>query len=110
MSAVTLGEVADVLVRVFGQSAERVGAVLESMLEDAIAVESPEAETGTRAGLLRARWYRRRVCEVSLADCFVLAVAQGGDAVATADPVLAELARAEGIGVEALSDSAGRRP
>jgi hypothetical protein len=47
---------------------------------------------------------------VSLGDCFVLATAGPGDAVATADPVVAAVARAEGIGVESLPDSTGRRP
>jgi hypothetical protein len=37
--------------------------------------------------------------------CFVLAAAQDGDAVATAEPVVAELARGEGLDVEALPES-----
>jgi uncharacterized protein with PIN domain len=110
MSAVTVAEVTDVLVRVFGQDAERVAAVLESLLDETIAVEVPGTEAATRAGLIRARWYQPRVREVSLGDCFVLATAQSGDVIATADPVIADVARAEALGVEALPDSSGRRP
>jgi PIN domain nuclease of toxin-antitoxin system len=64
-----------------------------------------------RAASIRAEHYRRRTSELSLADCFLLAsAAPGEDAIATADPPVAEVARALGIELIALSDCAGRRP
>lgn len=109
-SAVTVAEVADVLVRTHGEDPRQVEAILGSLLGDLVEVVAPTVEDGARAGLLRARWYRRRHREVSLGDCFVVAAAAPGDAVATADPLLAEMARGEGVDVVALPDSAGRRP
>jgi PIN domain nuclease of toxin-antitoxin system len=108
-SSVTVAEAADVLVRVHGEDPGRVGATLGSLLADLVSVEAPDVEVGTRAGLLRARAYRRHR-EISLGDCFVVAAARRGDVIATADPLLAVLAREEGLDVLALPDSSGRRP
>lgn len=49
------------------------------------------------AAELRARHYRRRENEVSLADCFLVAVATLADRVATADPGVLRMAEAEGV-------------
>ena len=46
----------------------------------------------------------------SLADCFVIAVAEPGDTVATSDRAVALVARAEGLDVLALPNARGRRP
>ena len=43
--------------------------------------------------------FDRRTCRVSLADCFVVATAQPGGRLATADRILIEVARAEGLDV-----------
>ena len=110
ISAVTLGEVADVLVRRYEEDPARVEMTLESLLVESISVEPPTVDVAIRAGLLRARWYRRRGREASLGDCFVVAAARRGDAIATADPILAEVARGEGLEVVALPDSSGQRP
>lgn len=49
--------------------------------------------------------------EVSLGDCFALALAKHcGLALATADPDLAAVARAEDVEIVSLPDSHGRRP
>jgi uncharacterized protein with PIN domain len=109
-STVTLGELVDVLVRRYEEDVTGVEMVVASLLQESVAVEPPTVEAAVRAGLRRARWYRRRAREVSLGDTFVLAAARPGDAIATADPVLAEIARAEGVDVKALPDSSGRRP
>ena len=63
------------------------------------------------AGALRARHYRRRPCEISLCDCFALALAKRRDAaLATSDPDLASAARSEGVEIVPLPDSRGKRP
>lgn len=50
-----------------------------------------------RAAELRARHYRRRESEVSLADCCLVAVSTPADRIATADPAVLRMAAAEGI-------------
>lgn len=63
-----------------------------------------------RSGSLRARYYHRGECDLSLADCILLASAGDGERIATTDPAVATVARAEGIDVVALPDSSGQRP
>jgi predicted nucleic acid-binding protein len=63
------------------------------------------------AGRLRARHYHRNAMAVSLADCIAAATALSLDRpLATADPALAALVRAEGGQVRGLVDSKGRLP
>jgi PIN domain nuclease of toxin-antitoxin system len=108
--ATNLAEIVDGLVRKEGWSdtdvVERLGMVVGPIVE-----VRPVADTvGWRAGLLRARHYRRTSCPVSLADCVLLASARPGERIATADPAVAAVARAEGIGLVPLPDTSGRRP
>jgi predicted nucleic acid-binding protein len=72
-------------------------------------------ETGAREAWLaddmRSRHYDKKTKTLSLADCLLLAHAiLAGDAIATADPPLAAVARVEGLDVIALPDSSGERP
>jgi rRNA-processing protein FCF1 len=67
-------------------------------------------EHATRAADIRARHYHWRDRDLSLADCFVIAAARPGDAVATSDSAVAHVARAEGLDVLALPNARGRRP
>jgi predicted nucleic acid-binding protein len=60
---------------------------------------TPSADAGRRAGALRARHYRRRSCELSLADCFLLAAVGPEDRVATSDTTVLRVAGLEGLGV-----------
>ncbi|MGH3922616.1 MAG: hypothetical protein ACRDTT_07070, partial [Pseudonocardiaceae bacterium] len=74
-------------------------------------VAALDAPTATLAGRLRARHYHRERCAVSLADCVAAATAIMRDRpLATADPALAELLRAEQGKIISLPDSNGRRP
>jgi hypothetical protein len=76
----------------------------------AFTVESGTTEAW-RAADLRARYYDRKARALSLADCLLLAhVCTGGDEIATADPAIADVARAEGLALIPLPDSAGARP
>jgi len=109
--APNLAEVLDVCVRVHDNDEsvvrERVGWLVSGGLE----VAALEAAVALNAGALRAQHYRRRHCEVSHGDCFALALAKHrGLALATADPDLAAVARAEGVELVRLPDSRGRRP
>jgi PIN domain nuclease of toxin-antitoxin system len=110
VTSVNLAEIVDVLVRQGGWPETDVGVELAVLMTAAIRVIDLTAETALRAGLLRARHYVRKECDVSLADCILLASAGEGDAIATADPAVAFVARAEGIALHPLRDSLGGTP
>jgi predicted nucleic acid-binding protein len=105
-----LAEVLDVLVRVQGVPADRLSEMLSGLFAAGLAVVHTRDETPWIAARLRARHYRARGSALSLPDCILLATAEAGDAIATADrPVLAA-ARAEGIDTIPLPDARGRVP
>jgi predicted nucleic acid-binding protein len=97
VAVVNLAEVFDVLIRVYGVSDAEMRATVEALIGDPLGVVSPTAEAGRRAGMLRARHYRRRTCELSLADCFLLAAVGHGDHVATSDRAVLRVAGVEGL-------------
>jgi PIN domain len=69
------------------------------------------ADQGLLAGRLRARHYQRQRCAVSLADCLAAAAALTARlSLATSDPALAALIRAENGTVHPLADSKGIEP
>jgi predicted nucleic acid-binding protein len=110
MSTVNIAEAVDVLMRIHAIPREEVRALLEPVVGSEVAPVAPGTEDAWQAAELRARYYRRRECPLSLADCFLLAAARESDAIATADPGVVDVARAEGLGVIALPDSRGRLP
>jgi predicted nucleic acid-binding protein len=110
ITAVNLAETIDVSQRAYGSSRADVRRAIEPLLEGVLRVLDHRAEDAWRAADLRARHYRRREQELSLADCFLLAAAARGDEIATADPAVATVARSENIRVIGLPDSKGRRP
>jgi PIN domain nuclease of toxin-antitoxin system len=110
ISAVNLAESLDVSERALGASRDRVRAVVEPLLAGELEVLDCTAQDAWRAASLRSRYYDRRERPISLAECFLLAAAGDEDDVATADPAVAEVARAEGIGLVALPDGSGKRP
>lgn len=100
---VQLAEVADVLARRHGVGMGEVRRAVDAIAGLAIVVVG-EAESW-RAGELRSRHYHRSRRPVSLADCLLLAVADSHDRIVTSDAALADVARAEGIGVVSLPAS-----
>lgn len=111
LSAVNLAEVFDQLVRLGGRSFDDVIERLHWMAADGLEVVDADIESGALAGFLRARYYHRKRCEISTADCHVLAAAlMLEDSVATSDRALAAAAREEDVVVLGLPDSAGRYP
>ena len=108
---VNLAEAVDVSCRVHGLEEEDVRSSLEPLFASAaLTAVSPGEATAWRAARLRVRHYARRARPVSLADCFLVAAAGAGDAIATSDAPLAQVARDESIDVIALPDSTGHRP
>jgi uncharacterized protein with PIN domain len=110
LTTINLAEAVDVVRRVHGLREEDLRELAEPLLDDAIAVIRPSQEQAWRSAGLRVRYYDRRRSPLSMADCFLLAAAGSDDEVATADPLVAEVARAERIAVKALPDTAGQRP
>lgn len=110
VTSTNLAELCDQLVRRVGLTTEAVDSHLEPLLVESLIVRDLDRTTAMHAGVLRARLYRRRTSELSLADCVLLASLGPDDAVATADPPLARAARRLGHHVEALPDTRGRRP
>jgi PIN domain nuclease of toxin-antitoxin system len=108
-SLTTLGvaEVVDHLVRVVGVTDE------DAVLDVAqLGLDAPvvlDEATALQAALLRAGHYHRKTRAVSLADCAAAHAARAtNSSLATSDPHLLDLCRAEGIPVVALHDSGGR--
>lgn len=111
ISAVNLAEVVDQLARRGGLAIDQIQAVLSSLVDDALAVLPCRAPEAIRAGALRAKRYHRVNAPLSLGDCVLLATAQcEGASVVSSDRALLRVARAEGIDVLPVRDSAGRRP
>jgi uncharacterized protein with PIN domain len=100
--SINLAEALDVLMRRDGISAGEVRGLLGPLLQDYLAVRSPGVRHAWRASHLRQQYYRRRRAELSLADCFLVAAARAGESVATSDPAVLEMARAEEVDVVAL--------
>jgi PIN domain nuclease of toxin-antitoxin system len=111
LTAVNAAEVCDQMSRVFGSDPDSVDADLALLNHAGMRLISVTSELATEAGRIRARRYHRQSAAVSLADCIAAAAAlTAGSALATADPALAAVVRAEGGEVRALPDSKGRRP
>ncbi len=111
ISAANLAEVIDRLVRVHGLDLAEVHRQLGLIEPASLGIVPVDKGIGQRAGELRARHYHREGSAVSLGDCLATATAIAvSEPLATPDPALAAMARAEGVEVVALPDSQGRRP
>jgi predicted nucleic acid-binding protein len=111
VSVLNLSEAADVLQRTHDIDVAATRGVVSTFTGSSLAVVEMDERCGWRAAELRARYYRRRGSEISLADCVLLATATPGrDAVATSDPPVTRIAGAEGIAVVPLPDRRGHRP
>lgn len=111
MTTVNFTEVVDIACRVNGLAPDELRDVLGTLtLSGRLRLVALDEESAWRAGGFRLKYHAKKSSELSLADCFLLASADSGDAIATADPPLAHAARAEGISIVPLPDSSGRRP
>lgn len=110
IASITLAETVDVLERVRELPSSEVHEVIDPLAAGPLKVVPVTEDHAWRAADIRARYYHRRDAPLSLADCVLLAMAAPPAALATADPVVARTARAEGLTLIALRDSEGRRP
>jgi predicted nucleic acid-binding protein len=96
---------------VFGRHPDDVPADLALLAHAGVTVEWLSPDVATEAGRLRARHYHRQRCAVSLADCVAAATALAHRRpLATSDPALAALVRAEAGEVHGLPERRGRLP
>jgi len=110
VSTVNLAETVDVSQRVHSLSLGELSGILGPLFPDDVLLVSAQEVHAWAAADIRARHYSRR-SPLSLADCFLIAHGSlDEDGLATSDAPLAEAARAEGVPVTALPNSAGRRP
>jgi hypothetical protein len=94
-----------------GLDADEAEVRMRLLIETGTQVIPVDDRIAARAGALRAAHYARTSWAVSLADCCALATSLELDIpLATADPALAQVARAQGCAVVALPDSRGVRP
>jgi predicted nucleic acid-binding protein len=111
LTSVNAAEILDQLVRVFGSDPDAVEADLALLSHAGMTVLAVTNEIGVEAGRIRARHYHRDRAAISLADCVAASAALATrQPLATADPALAAVLRAEGGDVHPLPDSKGNRP
>ncbi|HXF71163.1 MAG TPA: PIN domain-containing protein [Actinomycetota bacterium] len=102
LATANLAEVLDVARRVHGLPIDRAWEVLEPLFDGTLAPVPLDVGVARRAAEVRARHYHRSARPISLADAVLVASAQPGDRIATADPDVLAVATAEGIGTVAL--------
>jgi PIN domain nuclease of toxin-antitoxin system len=108
LTSVNVAEVLDQMVRVFGSDPDAVEADLALLSHAGMTVQPVTRELGMEAGRIRARRYHRTRAAVSLADCVAASAALAArQPLATADPALAAILRAEGGSVHPLPDGKG---
>jgi PIN domain nuclease of toxin-antitoxin system len=111
ITAVNVTEVVDQLVRVFGYDNDDAHANLALLAHAGMEIAPVTADIGLSAGRLRATHYRRHGRAISLADCTAAATALATQrSLATADPALAAMVRAEGGRIHSLAGSTGLAP
>ena len=108
LTTVGIGEVFDTQIRRFNRSRHRTAANLTELgIHEPIVVDD---DLGSRAGILRAAYYRLWGGQLSLADCIVAAAAKSlGAPLATSDARLLDMSYKEGIDVLPLLNSYGDR-
>jgi PIN domain nuclease of toxin-antitoxin system len=108
LTAANAAEVLDQLVRIYHRDPDDVHADLALLASAGMQIQPVSADVGLLAGRLRAKHYHRERVAVSLADCIAAAAAMTEQrSLATSDPALSSVLRAEGGTIHALADSHG---
>jgi predicted nucleic acid-binding protein len=110
ITAVNLAEAIDISERVLGIDTRVVQPAIDLLRDSVLHVLPASEDDALRAGRLRSHRYHRSRAAISIPDAFLIAAAQPGDSIASADAAVVAVARAEGVEVLLLPDSSGRRP
>lgn len=100
IATANLVEVLDVAERVHGLPIRLVSDVLDGLFATTLSVVHLDERHAQRAGELRVEHYHRSRSPLSLADAILIASAQPGDRIVTADPDV--LATATSLGIETV--------
>lgn len=98
------------LIRRDGFAETEIRGLIDPLLQKELKVIPVSGELAWSAAHLRARHYHRRDRPLSLADCIALATSIEFGGLATADALLAQVARDEGVDVVGLPNSEGVVP
>ena len=102
VATANLAEALDVSKRVYGVPIARAMEILEPLFDGKLSAVPLPVVLARRAAEIRARHYHRRSRPISLADAILVATAGAGARIATADPDVLAVARAEGVETVAL--------
>ena len=97
-----LAETLYVCERQYGLPIDDAMEALEPLFGPTFAALPLDVATARRAARIRARHYNRRTCPISLADAVLIASAASVDRIATADPDVLRVTRAEQLATVAL--------
>src|SRR4051794_35973442 len=100
IATANLIEVFDVVGRQHGYPVGRVAEIIDPLFATTLSVVHLDEHLAQRAGELRVEHYHRSRSPLSLADVILIASAQPGDRIATADPDV--LATASSLGIETV--------
>ncbi len=109
MTTLNLAEAIDRLKRRYDLEIERTRPVIEGLLAESLTLLPLQSSQAWRAGEIRAAYYHRSRCPISLADAVMVASAPADGRIASSDGPLLSVAASEGIATAALPDSKGRR-
>jgi predicted nucleic acid-binding protein len=104
VTTANLAETLDVSQRVHGLSISRAMEVLEPLFEGPLKAVALNLAMARRAAEIRVRHYHRSKRPISLADAVLLASAEQGDRIATADPDVLAVADSEELQAIALPE------
>lgn len=102
VATANLVEVLDVSHRVHGVPIPRAVEILEPLLEGSLTPVLLDSTVARRAAEIRAGHYHRSSRPISLADAVLIGSARPGDRIATADPDVLAVAKAEKLELVAL--------
>ncbi len=97
VASANLAETLDVSQRRHGLPISSAMEILEPLLEGSLTAVALDLTVARRAAEIRARHYHRSSCPLSLADAILIASAEPEDRIATADPHVLAVAKAEGL-------------
>ncbi len=104
VATANLAEALDVSQRVHGLPIARAMEVLEPLLDGPLVARALDLPLARRAAEIRATHYHRSSRPISLADAILVATTGHDDRLATADPDVLAVARAEGLETVALPE------